>query len=507
MAPQLESERKYGLTDDQQIPALDSVAVIGEASDFVMVATYFDALDYRLIRSWQVLRRRTGGADEGWHLKLPGEDADHRIEVHSPLDGPLVPAELRERVAKTLKSAALFPVATLRTVRHQIPLLGDGGAVLALVCVDGVTATVKGRATTWREAEVELVSGSTAVLDAVHDLFEQAGITRAESGSKVARALDTEMATAALRTVTPQTPSGEIVRDYIAAQIGVLQAREVDVRADVPDAVHRSRVATRRLRSALRTFSGLYNKAVTGPIRLELRWHAEELGAPRDAEVLKERLLASLDALPPELVPPQIRERITTSLDASHRRAHAELVATMDSPRYVDLHLALQGLLADPPSTDAADLPAADVLPGMLDKAVSRVRRLADHAHARPADLIRWHEVRKAAKAVRYCSEALVPAFGEGAKGLVRAWEQVTEAFGEVQDTVVAEQVISDLAWEAVEAGHPREAFDELLHDQQQLRRDALARGIEALGVALQRATSANLADVTAARSSGDSST
>lgn len=507
MAPHVESERKYLLSGDQQLPSLGEVASEGEASEFVMVATYYDAVDFRLIRSWQVLRRRTGGTDEGWHLKLPGQDADHRVEVHAPLDGPRVPAELRAQVSATLKSAALFPVATLRTLRHQVPLLDESGAVQALVCVDRVSATVDGRTTTWREAEVELADGPATLLDAVEERFRAAGVFRAPVGSKVARALDAAMTAAAERVVTPQNSGGDVVRDYLAVQVGVLQSREQAVRADEPDAVHRSRVATRRLRSALRTFSGIFDRSVTDPLRAELRWHAEELGAPRDAEVLKERLLASLESVPQELVAPEVRDRIASSLDAAHLKAHAELVATMDSPRYEHLQVALERLLADPPVSPAADQPAIEVLPRMLDAAVARVRRLTRHAEAKPADLTRWHEVRKAAKAARYCSEALAGAFGEPAKSLVTAWEQVTEAFGEVQDTVVAQQVIGDLAWEAEQAGLPRTAFDELAHDQEQLRREALLRGIEALADAVQRAMSTNLAEVTDARSSGDSST
>lgn len=92
------------------------------------------------------------------------------------------------------------------------------------------------------------------------------------------------------------------VLDYLRTQADVIATRADDVLIDAPDAVHRSRVATRRTRSALRTFTPLFKKTRTRALRDELVWHADRLGAPRDAEVLKERLLATLDALPSDHV-------------------------------------------------------------------------------------------------------------------------------------------------------------------------------------------------------------
>jgi hypothetical protein len=47
---------------------------------------YFDTSDLRLLRAGVTLRRRTGGPDEGWHLKLPA-GADSRDEHRLPLTG------------------------------------------------------------------------------------------------------------------------------------------------------------------------------------------------------------------------------------------------------------------------------------------------------------------------------------------------------------------------------------------------------------------------------------
>lgn len=480
MADGVETERKYSLGAGESLPSLAEVAREGAVSEFSLEATYYDAPDYRLTRAWQVVRRRVGGADEGWHLKLPGRSPDQRIEVHLPLDPPRLPAAFRARVAATLAGAPVVPVAVLRTRRSERPLLGPDGAVLAVTCIDQVRARVGGRDQEWREAEVELVTGDPALLDRVEAVLAAAGIHRAATGSKIARALDHALTAAR----TPDGSAGAAVLAYAAEQVGVLQDREAAVREDAPDAVHRSRVATRRLRSVLRTYAEVFATGTTRALRDELRWHAEELGPPRDAEVLRERLLAAVSGLAGgdrEL----LAGRIGAGLASAHAAAHASLVESMATARYDRLHASLEHLLADPRPGRAGEEPAEVVLPPMLARAVDRVRRLSGHAAARPGDLTRWHEVRKAAKAARYGAELLVPVLGGPAEASRVRWEAVTEALGTVQDAVVAQQVIGDLAWHAVADGLPRLPFDDLRHDQDRLLRESLARGRKALAAAL----------------------
>jgi len=158
----------------------------------------------------------------------------------------------------------------------------------------------------------------------------------------------------------------------------------------------------------------------------------------------------------------------------------------MSTDRYERLQLELEQLLTAPALVWVAAEEASAVLPPMLGVAVGRVRKLARRAAARPGDLTRWHEVRKAAKAVRYGAEALVGALGETAETWRARWEQVTESFGAVQDCVVASQVIDDLASQTVVEGLPRKPFDVLLAHQDLALRQALARGRKVLATALE---------------------
>ncbi len=481
MSSQVEVERKYNLRKGQDLPGLTGIATEGPVSEFALEATYYDAPDYRLTRAWQVIRRRVGGSDEGWHLKLPGSAPDERIELHAPLAQRRLPRAFRQRVSDTLDAAPVIPVAVLRTRRREQQLCAADGTVLAVTCTDQVRASVGGQEQEWWEAEVELVGGDAALLDRVEAVLARAGIHRAEAASKIARALDRALAA----TENDDESARAAVLAYLAEQVGVLQNREVAVLADEPDAVHRSRVATRRLRSVLRTYTGVFGTGTTKQLRAELRWHAEELGAPRDAEVLREKLLAALDELPDgdrELV----AGRIETALVAAHADAHRNLVASMGTDRYERLQLDLEQLLAAPRLDRMADEPARVVLRPMFDQAVARVRELDAHASARPGDLTRWHEVRKAAKRARYGAELLVPVLGEGAEIRRDRWEAVTEALGAMQDAVVAQRVIGDLAWHAVADGLPRLPFDDLRHAQDRVLRESLDRGRAALAVALE---------------------
>src|SRR3954447_10956828 len=94
-----EVERKFELPAGRQaLPALegiDGVTSVGEPISVEQDATYLDTADLRLARHGITLRRRTGGDDEGWHLKVPVA-ADERVELQVPLDASAddVPEEL-----------------------------------------------------------------------------------------------------------------------------------------------------------------------------------------------------------------------------------------------------------------------------------------------------------------------------------------------------------------------------------------------------------------------------
>ena len=69
----LETEKKYDVDAEAELPALQDikgVGRVGEPYEASLEAVYFDTDDLALASRGITLRRRTGGADAGWHLKM-----------------------------------------------------------------------------------------------------------------------------------------------------------------------------------------------------------------------------------------------------------------------------------------------------------------------------------------------------------------------------------------------------------------------------------------------------
>lgn len=316
-------------------------------------------------------------------------------------------------------------------------------------------------------------------------------------------------------------PAGDVVLAYLAEQVTALREHEAAVRGGAPDAVHQMRVATRRLRSALRTFRPLLERERTEPVRRELHWLATALGRARDAEVLRDRLLTALDGqsvdgdasgdgpqasdgdVLAEAAPfdgdaaegspvdgasvggeplAVTRRRVEAALGEECGVAREAAVEALDTDRYRRLLAALDDLLADPPLTAAARRRASKVLPGRVRKAwkdVRAARRAALGAAPEDADAA-LHELRKAAKRARYAGEALEPAFGKDAARFAAAMEEVQDVLGEHQDSVVARRRILALTEEAWDAGEATVHLGRLITLEESRRRAARAALVDA---------------------------
>src|SRR5262245_50321788 len=197
---QIETERKYEAGPDFTVPGLAglaAIAAVAEPRTYELAAVYFDTTDLRLISAHVTLRRRTGGADAGWHLKLPAGEETRR-EVHEPLGGAdVVPARLAGLVSGWTKDEPVRPVARIQTTRAVRGLLDDGGTLLAEIADDQVTGSLPAGGPgdgwrpviSWREVEVELAAGSRDLLEAVGARLREAGATPSSSPSKLSMVL------------------------------------------------------------------------------------------------------------------------------------------------------------------------------------------------------------------------------------------------------------------------------------------------------------------------------
>ena len=160
---QEEVERKYTVGHDAVLPDLtgvDGVADVRPVRESDLAATYFDTAELDLLQHRVTLRRRVGGADEGWHLKEPS-GPDSRSETQSPVGAcrPHRPQAVAHRCGALTGGRPLVPVAQISTHRTEVTLVGDDGTAIAVVADDDVHAKrllAPSLGQHWREWEVEL---------------------------------------------------------------------------------------------------------------------------------------------------------------------------------------------------------------------------------------------------------------------------------------------------------------------------------------------------------------
>ena len=452
-----EVEQKFAADDAFVMPdlVLAGAASVSKQPTVTLTAHYFDTADLRLARSGITLRRRTGGSDAGWHLKLPvyPGDATVRDEVRLPLSAGKpgrVPTELASVVLGVTRGTALVAMATQRTRRTPYLVRGREGGV-DLEVVDDRVSVVDGpiAGLTYREVEVEVV-GRDLLLAATAELLAASGAHPSRSTSKGVRAVAGDDVLApvipAVERARPKDPAASAVTQNIRSHVRALFQQDVRVRRGLPDAVHQYRVSARRLRSGLQAFSPLVDDAWARRLRGELGWIAGVLGGARDREVLEARLFAGIRMLPPDVDRAAAFVVVQDHLERELRVATAQISDVMQSQRYLELLDALVAAATEPPTTELAKQPSSSQLPPLVDKRWKRLAREAKTLH----DEVyghddHWHKTRITAKKARYAVEACVPVFGGPARKLARQLEQVTELLGEHQDCAVAAATVRSL--------------------------------------------------------------
>jgi CHAD domain-containing protein len=499
-----EIERKYEAPDaggdGDGLPDLTGVAGVATVADQGVAhldATYYDTADERLAAHGITLRRRTGGSDAGWHLKLPVAPGE-REEIHAPLSDTL-PDELAALVRSRTRAAELLPVVRLRSARALRDLLDARGRPLAEVGLDRVHAErLNGGVgeASWTEIEVELADGGDpAFLDKVDKRLRKAGVRPSAAASKLARAL-AETAPERTRGPAPAgdpVTAGDHVLAYLREQRAAVVTLDPAVRRDAEDSVHSMRVATRRLRSTLKSFRSVLDRSVTDPIGDELKWLAGVLGQDRDREVLTARLTAALDDVPPGLVHGPVAERLHKWSGAEHGTARGRLLGVLDSHRYLTLLDTLDTLITDPPLRRAAarqpDKALAEAVRKDFRKVSALIARALDADPGTGRD-VALHEARKKTKRTRYAAEAAVPALGKPAKSLVKSMKALQNRLGEHQDAVMARAALRELAAVAHAAGEDTFTYG-LLHEREQRRAADVEAALPAFWDGMKDATTA----------------
>ncbi len=456
-----EVERKlrvHGLFDLPDLVALGVAGSVRTGEPFVMHAIYHDTDALTLFRWGVTLRRREGGPDEGWHMKLPvaGADGSARDELQLPLDAGevgSVPGAFVEVVAPLLRDQPLRPVVTLSTERTARVVADAAGRDLVEVVDDTVSVLRDGRiVSVFRELEIEALDAQDeAALDALDAIV---GVLTAHgampsSMSKAAAALGPRTGeppdVPAYPLPGPEGLAVDALRAVLSEHVRHLLLADVGVRRDLPDAVHQMRVAARRLRSTLATFAPLMDAEAAGPLREDLKWIASELGAIRDTEVMVERLGEHADALDDPSDALRARQAVDLLLERRLHAARSSALAALRSDRHAQLVADLVAAAIDPPVTDAAFSSCEQVLLPLVAKSWRRLERAVD-ALELDGPSHEWHEARIKAKRARYAADAAAGIFGKKMQAHARAMAEVTELLGDHQDAHVAQGILRELA-------------------------------------------------------------
>ncbi|WP_378146893.1 CHAD domain-containing protein [Cnuibacter sp. UC19_7] len=462
-AVQTEIERKYTVEEGAVLPDLGGVTGVARVQaeePFGLEAVYFDTEALDLARARVALRRRAGGADEGWHLKLPADEG--RTEMQWPLTvGESVPDEVLEPVRALVRDRALTPLARIATTRTITELLDEDGGVVVEVADDQVTASdVRGgEVRAWREWEAELgpaAPGTRAeretLLDEVEAVLHEAGATVSPSVSKLAQALGRTglgSSGADAPAVDRRSSAEEAVLAGVRELVAELIALDPAARRDEPDAVHRMRTTVRRLRNVLATHRALLGRERVGPLREQLSRLGGQLGEVRDLEVRAGWASDALDAYEAErgAADGAARRRLVGELLEERTGALARLRAALTAEPYFRLLDDLEGFGGPERTGDAVSArhEQRSTLRKAAERAVSRsvpaeeaAESLSDGVTESIEALGHLHESRKAARKLRHAAEFATGGAGGvlGARSatLGELAEDLQDALGEHRD-------------------------------------------------------------------------
>jgi len=434
---------------ERWLNAAGELVTRGEAKRFV--DTYADTDDWRLYRAGYSLRLRVGQSGTEATMKSLSAGANglrDRTEIVEPLPAgsletlPASDGPVGRRVRAVVGPHAVRPKFQVRT-RRRTYLVSSNGSAAAEVALDATTIPVEGREPArLLRVEVETSGGPTPDLaDFVGNMRDACGLTPASvskfEAGLLARGLAPER-TLNLGSVEISSESSveELAFAVLRQNFAALLSKEGGTRlGEDPEQLHDMRVATRRMRAAIALFEVALPAEVVG-LREELGWVASTLGAVRDLDVLIEQVEAW--GRPAGGRDDRTLDAVASVLHADRDQARANLVQTLDSPRYERLLAELTAVLRHGPvASPSSRVPAVDAAPSLIKKRYRKVRkggRRIDRT-SKPAD---YHRLRIRAKRLRYALQFLAPIYGKGTRALIRRTVRLQDLLGAHQDAEVA---------------------------------------------------------------------
>jgi len=430
-----------------------------------IVSVYFDTPGFKLRKSGFTLRVRRDGRRRLQTVKQESngsslltrnewERAIHSSEpdLDAARDTGLKPV-LSKKIARKLKP--LFETSVRRTI---FPL-HDGQTEIELTLDEGRVAAGR-KASAFSEVELELKSGAPA------DLFKVARAlgrdvpvhlslrTKSERGYDLVDGKRASPIKALPVALTDDLTAAPALQAIARACLHQLVANYSLIRLNQPEAVHQTRIAVRRLRTALSLFSPMLTDTQTQELKAQLRWLTDELSAARELDVFIAGVVKPMAKNGGD------RAGLAALLkDLSKRRAqaYARVHSAINSFLFRDLVLNIAAWIEVGDWTKNADeLAAAMRQRPIVETAIEELQHRRKKIYKRAGQLRklspqRRHKLRIQAKKVRYAAEFFASLFSgkkeeKRRKAFIAALERLQDALGELNDITVHEDLTVGLA-------------------------------------------------------------
>jgi triphosphatase len=430
------------------------------------VDTYLDTFDWLLMKSKLSLRYRIANGTSMYTLKSIGlveEGIARRMETEIPLNGPvdipaLVPVkQIRKLVDGIISPRKLLEQILIRTDRRRYRVVSPEEGKLDLA-FDTSILSLRGlhkprHAQKLHELEAEILNGPETALGALSSLLLN------RFGYPPSKASKFEVAVERFKITIPSKKPPESLRvhlddrlDLAVQKILTVQFQRFceqlpGVQRDIDtEFVHQARVATRRMRSALRLFRSAVPESTAAYIEAELKWLGGMFGAVRDLDVFLlnlSRFKKQIECFPAK------KNRAFANWVEKHRRPPLKaLWQVLESPRYRNFERRLTQFIEKPlPSRPRAPLalkPVREVSPVII---TDRFVAVLDQGHALLEDpkLKQYHRLRIQMKKLRYAGEFMASAYDGALDGFIERAVEIQDCLGEIQDTVFTRKFIDGL--------------------------------------------------------------
>ena len=439
---------------------------IEEADPVRNLDVYLDTFDWSLLKHKLSLRYRSANGQAMYTLKSLGaiqEGIANRTETEVPLDGPAsLPAELPVKRLRKVVEPLIFPRKLLEriqvsTERRRYRLLSPEGAEIELA-FDTSTFSPRGldpprRAPRLHEMEAEILKGPAGALNSLASLLGETFSFPPSTASKF------QVGFEHLRMTIPSKKTPEKFRVVFNDRLDVaLQKILADqhrrfleqlpgVRQDLDtEFVHQARVATRRMRSAVRLFQGALPEKIASYLAGELKWLGALLGAVRDLDVFVLNLSRFREQI--KRFPVKKKKAFESWAEKNRRLPLKALLEGLDSKRFQNFEGRFSRFLQKaPPARPRAPLamkPVKEMAPMIITEHLDAVLGQGKEVLAKPK-LKQFHLLRIESKKLRYSLEFLAPAYEGALDPFVQKTVEIQDCLGELQDTVFTRKYIDDL--------------------------------------------------------------